>query len=182
MRDDVSKIYEQARRATIVVQNLLSFARKHEPERKCLDIATAIEKSVALKAYNFSSSNIHVTLDVDQNLPRVLADEHQLQQVFLNIIVNAEHAALASRGYGNFHIAAHKLGDNVRISFADDGRGIPDNLRGRIFDPFFTRRCGRGHRSGAQHMLRHNQGAWRKTSGWRVSRLKEDTYRVEPSQ
>ncbi len=137
-KDDLAKIYEQAQRATKVVQNLLSFAREHKPERRYVNVNTAIEKAVALKLYDFSVSNIHLSLDIPRDIPKTMADEHQLQQVFLNILVNAEHAMKEANGEGSLRVTAQQTGEKIHITFTDDGPGIAPDLLKKIFNPFFT--------------------------------------------
>ena len=136
--EDVLKIYEQAQRASKVVQNLLSFARKHQPERLYTDITATIRKTMALMVYAFNVNNIRVNLDLPPDIPHTMADERQLKQVFLNILVNAEQAMVDVHNGGTLGISAQKVGDNIRLSFADDGPGIPSHYLNRIFDPFFT--------------------------------------------
>ena len=144
-RVDVRRIYDQAERANKVVQNLLSFARKRQPERKYIDVTTTITRAVALKVYDFSVSNIHLSFDLPTDFPHTMADDHQLQQVFLNILLNGEQAMVEAKGRGYLHIKAWHSGDKIRLSFADDGPGIaPDQVK-KIFDPFFsTKGVGRG--------------------------------------
>ena len=145
IRVDIRRIYEQAERANKVVQNLLSFARKRQPERKYIDLTTTIARAVALKVYDFSVSNIHLSFDLPTDFPHTMADDHQLQQVFLNILLNGEQAMVEAKGRGTLHIKARHTGDRIRLSFADDGPGIaPDQVK-KIFDPFFsTKGVGRG--------------------------------------
>ena len=136
--DFVQRIYSEARRASKIVQNLLSFARKHEPEKRYMDVTAILERALDLKAYDFRVSNIQVSTQWSSDLPHTMLDEHQLAQVILNILTNAEQAMLTSHGKGELVIGASRSADRIGISIADDGPGIlPENL-GKLFDPFFT--------------------------------------------
>jgi len=114
-RPALTKIHDGAERASKIVKNLLTFARQRKPERKVSDLNSILSKTVDLRAYELKVSNIELVMDLSPNLPTTLCDPHQLQQVFLNLIVNAEQAIIE-----------------------DNGPGIPaENLR-RVFEPFFT--------------------------------------------
>jgi signal transduction histidine kinase len=82
--------------------------------------------------------NIQVVTRLAADLPLTLADYFQLQQVFLNIIINAEHFMLAAHQRGTLVITTRRIGSNIIVSFADDGSGIARENLGRLFDPFFT--------------------------------------------
>jgi signal transduction histidine kinase len=77
-------------------------------------------------------------MDLDPDLPMTMADFHQLQQVFVNIINNSEQAMSQSHDRGTFRITSYLAGEMIRITFADDGPGISEDILTRIFDPFFT--------------------------------------------
>jgi signal transduction histidine kinase len=98
-----------------------------------------------LRAYEHKVNNIKVKKQLDPDIPEVMVDYFQMQQVFLNIIINAEYFMTVAHNRGTLNIITQKQNDTVKISFADDGPGIPlENLR-RIFDPFFTTKpAGRG--------------------------------------
>jgi len=136
--EDVRRIYEHAQRASKVMENLLAFARKHTPERHQIDITAALANAVALKAHGFSVSNVEVILDPSPDIPHTMADEYQLQQVFLNIIANAGEAMVEAYGGGVLRISAGQVDNKLRVSFADDGPGISPETLTKIFDPFFT--------------------------------------------
>ena len=139
-KDNLLKINNLALRCQKIVQNLLSFARKQKPERTFSDINEILEKTVELRSYELQVNNIEITRELDRHLPKTIADAHQLQQVFLNVLTNAEHAMLEAHGKGHLTIRTHPNPDNTRIvvEINDDGPGIPENYLTRIFDPFFT--------------------------------------------
>ncbi len=138
VKEDLKVIYEEAERTSKVVRNLLTFARKHEPEKKPENINEAIKVVLALRTYEQKVHNIQTSTQFAPDLPEIKADGFQLQQVFLNIIVNAEHFMTSAHGGGNLIITTERVGDNIRASFTDDGAGIPQENLSRLFDPFFT--------------------------------------------
>jgi two-component system NtrC family sensor kinase len=141
----LNKISKEADRAKNIVNNLLTFARKHKPEKKYLDINTVLEQTIVLRAYDLKVSSIQVHKDFDAQLPKTMADFYQLQQVFLNIFNNAQQAILESKGKGEIKITSQKLGEMIQIAFEDNGPGIPEENLNKIFEPFFTtKEVGRG--------------------------------------
>jgi len=138
IRQDVETIHEQAQRASRITGNLLSFARRHKPEKSLVSINEVVERSLDLHAYRMRVSNIEVALKLDRKLPETMADFHQMQQVFVNLITNAEQAMTDAHGRGKLTIRTQRAGNTIRVSFTDDGPGIPEDKVTRIFDPFFT--------------------------------------------
>jgi PAS domain S-box-containing protein len=138
IKEDLDAIYSEARRAGNIVKNLLTFARKHAPERQLVDLHNVVGDVLKLRAYEHKVNNIGVETVFDPDVPLVVADYYQLQQVFFNLVINAEQAMVQSHGRGKLTVSAHRVNGSLRISFSDDGPGIqPQNLK-RIFDPFFT--------------------------------------------
>lgn len=136
---DAEKIYQEAERARRLVKSLLLFARETKPERRLVDLNEIVERTLALRSYELKVENIQVTLDLDPRLPRTLADAHQLQQMILNLVVNAEQALQMARGSGNLWIRTRRASSHrIALEVADDGPGIPPDVVSRIFDPFFT--------------------------------------------
>ena len=134
----IDTISEQTERAISIVKNLLSFSRKQEPRRDLVSINEAIESSLSLRSYSLNLDNIQVVLELDRNNPKTLADFRQLQQVFLNLINNAAQSMSEAHGKGRLVIESYTVDDMVRVSFSDDGAGIPEGKKERIFEPFFT--------------------------------------------
>jgi two-component system NtrC family sensor kinase len=143
-KENLLKINNLALRCQKIVQNLLSFARKQKPERTLSDINDILEKTVELRSYELQVNNIEISRDLDRNLPKTIADAHQLQQVFLNVTTNAEQAMLEAHGKAPANPNARRHSNaRIVVEVADDGPGIPENYLTRIFDPFFTtKRCG----------------------------------------
>jgi PAS domain S-box-containing protein len=139
-RDSLLKINNLALRCQKIVQNLLSFARKQKPERSLSNVNEMLERTVELRNYELSVNNIEIIRELDRNLPKTIADAHQLQQVFLNVLTNAEHAMLQAHGRGRLVIRsrADLANHNIVVEFIDDGPGIPESQLSKIFDPFFT--------------------------------------------
>ena len=138
VKEDLRVINREAQRTSGVVRNLLTFARKHETESQPADINDAIQKVLELRAYEHRVNNIQVNAHFDADLPEIIANSFQLQQVFLNIIINAEHSMIKTHGGGTLTITTEQAGDVIRISLADDGSGITRENLGHLFDPFFT--------------------------------------------
>ncbi len=137
VRQDLERIEGAADRCTRIVSNLLQVARKQEPQQVLCDINQIVQDTLVLNEYRFKVEDIQVVLDLDQHLPATLADRHQLQQVFLNIITNAQQAMHQTDG-GRLLISTRSLGDLVRISISDTGPGMTPEVRARVFEPFFT--------------------------------------------
>jgi PAS domain S-box-containing protein len=135
-RKDLRVILQEAQRTKQIVQNLLSFARQMPPQRKPVQLNTILRRTLQLRAYDFHSRGVEVIEKFDADLPFVVGDAHQLQQVFLNIVNNAYDAVRDSVRPAQIEIRTSRQGGMAEISFTDNGPGIsfPD----RIFDPFFT--------------------------------------------
>lgn len=131
------RIVQSAERCHKIVQNLLSFARQHTPERKQADLNTIVESVIEILQYELRTSNIEIKKELQANLPPLLADAHQLQQVFLNILNNARQA-MEGRNGSSVRIATRAAGDRLEVVFADNGPGISEENMSKIFNPFFT--------------------------------------------
>jgi signal transduction histidine kinase len=138
IRENLATIYDEAQRAAIIVKNLLTFARKHAPVKQLSQVNVVIEDVLKLRSYEEKVNNIEVEKHLAVNLPEIMMDAFQMQQVFLNIIVNAEFAMLEAHQRGRLVIATEASDGVVKISFTDDGPGISRENMKRIFDPFFT--------------------------------------------
>jgi two-component system NtrC family sensor kinase len=135
-KEDLQIIVQETQRTREIVQNLLSFARQTRPEKQAVDINQVLRRTVLLRAYDMGSHGIELREEFDPELPEVIADAHQLQQVFLNVLNNACDAVREAGRRGRIVIATEKLRDCVEVRFRDNGTGIsnPD----RLFDPFYT--------------------------------------------
>jgi PAS domain S-box-containing protein len=141
----LSILHQQARRATEIVQNLMYFSRPPAPGKSQVDLNELVERTLHLHAYSLRKNNITVDFLKEQNLPQVMGDPHQLMQVFLNLVLNAEQAIREARDKGTLRIRLGKTDKNVSVIFQDDGPGIAPDILPNIFDPFYTtKRPGRG--------------------------------------
>jgi signal transduction histidine kinase len=131
-------IFKSALRCKKIVQSLLSFARRDKPKRELASVNTMVESVLDLIGYALRTSNIEVTTHLAANLPPVLADSNQIQQVLLNILANAQQAMEGDRQRGQIKITTELRGPNVRVTIEDNGPGIPPENMSRLFDPFFT--------------------------------------------
>ena len=136
---EASRIYAEAERARHIVKNLLFFAREAKLERTRVNINEVVERAVALRSYELKVENIAVELDFHPEPPATMADPHQLQQVILNLLINAEQALCEAKGAGRVTIRTRQSPTGrLSIEVADDGPGIPPEIASRVFDPFFT--------------------------------------------
>jgi PAS domain S-box-containing protein len=136
VQEFVGKLRKQALRTQKIVQNLLSFGRQHKPTRIHVDLRTVMEDTIALRDYDLKVNNIVVLRDFEPVLPSVVADPHQLEQVYLNIINNAADAMLDGSRGGQLQIRIYTENGNVVSEFHDSGPGISDPKH--VFDPFYT--------------------------------------------
>jgi PAS domain S-box-containing protein len=144
-RKQLAMLQQQTRRAAEIVQNLTYFSRPPAPGKSKINLAEVVERTLNLHAYSLRKNNITVDFLKETGVPYALGDPHQLMQVFLNLIVNAEQAMREVRDKGTLRIRLGKGEGTVWVSFHDDGPGIPKESLPSIFDPFYTtKRPGRG--------------------------------------
>ncbi|MBL8768665.1 MAG: response regulator [Planctomycetes bacterium] len=159
LRGSIEKIYSESLRASRIVRNLLDFARRRQPARGRVRLGQVIRKALELKSHDLRMHNVSVHLDLSDQLPAVNGDPHQLLQVFVNLITNAEHAMYAADRGGRIDVEAQTTGPLVCMVVRDTGPGIPAELRDRVFEPFFTTK-GEGQGTGlgltlARDLLAH---------------------------
>ena len=138
------KIFKQAQRTHRVVQNLLSFARQSKAEKHQFDVVKVIEETLLLSDYDMKVGNIKLEREIEDNVPGVFGDPHQLEQVFLNIITNALDAMAEEVSEEpksevqprRFKVRVSAKENQVVIEFQDSGPGIKEP--NRIFEPFYT--------------------------------------------
>jgi signal transduction histidine kinase/CheY-like chemotaxis protein len=143
---EARKVYHEAERARRIVKHLLYFARENKPERTRVDLNEIVERTLALRSYELKVENIIVECALAPGLPQTMADPYQLQQVVLNLVVNAEQALLEGRGQGHVWIrtkhviqgVGSQVEHRILLEVSDDGPGIPPEIASRVFDPFFT--------------------------------------------
>ena len=139
-RRGLDAILAESERAARIVRNLLTFARKRHTTRAMVDVNQVVRETLALRTYEQRLSNISVIDALPAGLPQVFADPHQLQQVLLNLVINAEQAMMTAHGRGTLILRSwHDVeADSVILEVNDDGPGVPDEVQPKIFDPFFT--------------------------------------------
>ena len=139
-RAKLEAITQEARRAAKIVSNLLTFARQHQPERTVTDLNRVLQDTLELRQYALRVAGVEVEVKLDSALPPTWADPFQLQQVVLNLIVNAEHALATRDRDRRLRVisAQTKSGATLILRVADNGSGISPEILPRIFNPFFT--------------------------------------------
>ncbi len=135
-RKNLKIIVQEAQRTKTIVQNLLSFARQMPAERRPVQVNPILRRTLQLRAYDFASHGVDVIERLGKDVPEVVGDAQQLQQVFLNIINNAYDAVRETERRGTIEVETSYDNGLVEILFRDNGRGI--QFPERIFDPFFT--------------------------------------------
>jgi two-component system NtrC family sensor kinase len=144
-RESLQRVVEAADRTRRIVSSFLTFARHHKPEKRPVDVNRLLEETLALQEYEMRVHNIQIRKELDSRLPQTRADPHQIQQVFLNLFLNAYQAMLDAHRKGTLTVrtalkSSERLphGDYIEIAIADDGSGIPPDRLHKVFDPFFT--------------------------------------------
>lgn len=137
-RGDLEQIKVEAMRAAKIVRNLLSFVRRSPSARSSEDLNELVNATLALRAYDLQTNNIAVETDYLAGIPRVSINREEIQQVLLNLILNAEQAMLGHRSAGTLRLKTAEMGGNVIVEISDDGPGIPAALAGKVFEPFFS--------------------------------------------
>ena len=138
----IEKIVKQTFRASEIVNNLLNFSRTGATEIANVDVNHVVEETLSLVSHPLKTSQIHVVKNLGEGLPAVRGSANKLQQVFLNLFLNARDA-MPTGGILEVRTSAHN--GSVEIEVVDTGAGIPREHINRIFDPFFTTKAsGRG--------------------------------------
>jgi two-component system NtrC family sensor kinase len=135
-KEELQVILQEAQRTRVIVQNLLSFARQMPAQREPAQVNTILKQTMKLRAYDLENHGVELTEKYAVELPMVIGDPHQLQQVFLNILNNAYDAVQETRRSGKIEVQTVHRSDKIEIVFRDNGPGI--SQIDRIFDPFFT--------------------------------------------
>ncbi len=140
IRQGLDTILHEAERAARIVRHLLTFARKRHTTRTMVDVNQVVRETLTLRQHEQHLANVMVVDALAAGIPQVFADPHQLQQVILNLVINAEQAMVSANGRGTLVARTwHEMErDVVLLELADDGPGIPEEVVSKIFDPFFT--------------------------------------------
>ncbi|MBN2240799.1 MAG: PAS domain S-box protein [Dehalococcoidales bacterium] len=138
IKNDIEIINQEANRAAEIIRKMILFARKHEINTLPVNINEVINSTLQLRAYEHKVKNIDVQTLLADNIPDIAADNLQLQQVFLNIIINAEFFMFENEGKGTLVIKTETKDNSVYVTFTDSGPGIKEADMIHLFDPFFT--------------------------------------------
>jgi signal transduction histidine kinase len=138
IKEDLIIINEEAQRTARILKNLLVFARGQPDEKQPMNINECIQKILELHTFELKEKKIQVNVRLEPNLPPIFGSIVQLQQVFLNIIINAEFFMFELHGKGILTITTQKKGNYIQSSVSDDGPGISKENMKRLFTPFFT--------------------------------------------
>jgi two-component system NtrC family sensor kinase len=134
-RSSLRKIEEHVERARKVVHSMLGFARKMEPRLEDVDVNQTIMQTISMLQNYSRINNIDIISDLDLGIPIIASDQSQLQQVFLNLITNAIDAISKD---GRIDVVSRRDKDTIVVEVTDDGPGIPEDRRRKVFDPFYT--------------------------------------------
>ena len=164
VKKNLERIYSEAIRCQKIVQNLLMFARRHQPEKTCQNLNEVIDSVLELRAYQLQVDNIEVERRYDAQLPQTMLDFHQMQQVVLNVVNNAHHAMMTTSGRPRrLIVTTERAGETIRARFTDTGTGIPRDRLEKIFEPFFTtKEAGKGTGLGlslSRSIVKDHQGS-----------------------
>jgi len=138
VRADLQQIRTDAGRAAKIVHNLLRFARREALERAVADFNDIVRSTIALRAFELRSGQIRLQQDYSDDVPTVVASREQIQQIVINLLLNAEQAVRSARRPGIISVRTGREGDRAFVDVADDGPGVPAEKAGQIFEPFYT--------------------------------------------
>lgn len=134
---NVKGIFGMGKRGSIITNDLLSFSKRHPPQMKPRKIDTVISSTLGIIRGELEKSNIEITTEYEPDLPPVNIDEDQINQVIMNLVLNARNA-MNGRGTIKIRVGLNPIKKNMEIYILDTGCGIPEDKMSRIFDPFFT--------------------------------------------
>jgi two-component system NtrC family sensor kinase len=132
------RIEAAASRCARIVKSFLSMARQRPISRGPVKLDAMVQSALDLTAYGLRSNGVSVSVDVPSDLPKVTGDADQLGQLCMNLLINALHALQGVDGPRELRVTAAACQDGVQLTFADNGPGVPDAIKSRIYDPFFT--------------------------------------------
>ncbi len=139
IKEQLQIINDGSKRVKDIVKRMLTFARQSKPIKSSIDIHELIENTLEIRGYVLRTANIGVVRDFAPDLPWITVDAGQLQQVFLNLIVNAEYAIKQNHATeGSLTIKTRKVADKMILSFTDNGCGMSARVKDKLFQPFFT--------------------------------------------
>jgi C4-dicarboxylate-specific signal transduction histidine kinase len=137
-RADLEEIRVAGERAAKIVRNLLTFARRSARDRSVEDLNEIVRATLAWRATDLRAGEIALDQQYAAELPLIIVNREQIQQVILNLILNAEHAMRSIGTHAVLHVRTGVADESVFVEIADEGPGIPRDASARIFEPFFT--------------------------------------------
>lgn len=135
---DLQLVRQEAARAGQIVRNLLAFVRRGAPDRVATDLNQIVKTTADLRDYHLGQKGISLHLDLQPGPLPVMANREEIQQVVVNLVINAEHALASAPGIGTIVLKTRSEGASQVLEVSDNGPGVPPHLRGKIFEPFFT--------------------------------------------
>jgi PAS domain S-box-containing protein len=138
VKEELKIINAGSQRVKAIVKRMLTFARQNKPLKTRASITELIDNTLELRSYVLQTANIEVVKNYVPDLPWLNVDTGQLQQVFLNLIVNSEYAIKKTNKRGTITITGRRIGENIRLTFSDDGPGMTEDVKNKLFQPFFT--------------------------------------------
>lgn len=138
MHQTLAVIEKETKRCRAIIDNLLKFARQEKLEPEPMDVSTVIVDTAAILRHQMSLHRVELRTSAEQGLPPILGSANQLQQVLMNLMLNAEQAIEESGKGGVVEVSAVRAGEHVELRVRDDGPGIPAHIVPRVFEPFFT--------------------------------------------
>ena len=138
VRADLEQIRADASRAAKIVHGLLLFARRETLERSVADLNEVARSTLALRSFDYRTRTITVLQEYSVDVPLVVANREQVQQIIVNLLLNAEHAVRSTGAAGTISIRTGQHDGGAFLEIADDGPGVPAGAAGRVFEPFFT--------------------------------------------
>src|SRR5205814_39338 len=135
----LATIEKETKRCRAIIDNLMRFARQDKLEQQPVEIASVVKDTAAILQHQMSMHQVKLEMNVNEDLPQILGSANQLQQVLMNLLLNAQQAIEESGHGGVVEMSAARAGiDGIEIRVRDDGPGMPAHVVPRIFEPFFT--------------------------------------------
>ncbi len=138
IQEQIKIIADSSKRVKDIIRRMLTFAKQNKPSKSLLNIHELVDNTLEIRGYVLKTANIAIERYYDPDLPWISVDPGQMQQVFLNLIVNAEYSMKKANRAGTLTITTEKKDGYVRLSFKDTGEGMDQKTKTKIFHPFFT--------------------------------------------
>ena len=138
MRHDLEQIHSDANRVAKIVHHLLAFARRSSLDRAVADLNEIVRSTLMLRSFDFRTANIDLEERLSNELPLIVINREEVQQIVVNLMLNAEQAIRGTGHRGTIAVRTGVDAETVFVDVIDNGPGVPKELAGRIFEPFFT--------------------------------------------